>query len=65
MEVLAMSSETWQEILGLLAVLPWIGFAVAVALFKLLELRDHARAARAAERGRSPRPESELSAGGA
>lgn len=50
-----MSSETWQEIFGLLALLPWIGFVVAVVLFKLLEVRDDARAARAGERARTPR----------
>jgi uncharacterized membrane protein YciS (DUF1049 family) len=50
-----MSSETWQEISGLLALLPWIGFVVAVVLFKVLELREDARAARADERALSPR----------
>jgi hypothetical protein len=50
-----MSSATWQGIFELLAVLPWIGFVVAVVLFKVLELRDDARAARIAERARSPR----------
>ena len=52
-----MSSETWQEIWGLLALLPWIGFVVAVVLFKVLELREDARAARADERALSPRSE--------
>ena len=50
-----MSSETWQEIFGLLALLPWIGFVVAVVLFKVLEVRDDARTPRAGERARSPR----------
>jgi hypothetical protein len=57
MEVRAVSSETWQEIFGLLALLPWIGFVVAVVLFKVLELRDDGRAARAGERAPSPRSE--------
>ena len=55
MEVRAMSSETWQEIFGLLTLLPWIGFVVAVVLFKVLEVRDDARAAQASERARMPR----------
>ena len=50
-----MSSETWQEIFGLLALLPWIGFVVAVVLFRVLEVRDDARATRAGERARMPR----------
>ena len=56
-----MSSETWQEILGLLALLPWIGFVVAVVLFTVLGVRDDARAARAGERARSLDPRSGLS----
>jgi hypothetical protein len=53
-----MSSETWQEIFGLLALVPWIGFLVAVVLFKVLELLHDARATRVSERlrPRSERP---------
>ena len=52
-----MSSETWQEIWGLLALLPWIAFVVAIVLFKVLELRDDARTVRTDERALSPRSE--------
>ena len=45
-----MSSETWQEILRVLALLPWIAFFVAILWFKVLEVRDDA-----AERGQSER----------
>ena len=48
-----MSSEAWQEIAVLLALSPWIAFAVAVVWCKVLELRDSARTAKADER---PRP---------
>ena len=50
-----MSSETWQEIAGMVVLLPWIGFVVAVVWCKLLELRDNARTAQADERARTPR----------
>jgi phosphate/sulfate permease len=52
-----MSSETWQEIMGLLALSPWIAFVVAIAWFWVLELRDNARAAQAGERARPSRSE--------
>jgi hypothetical protein len=52
-----MSSETWQEIWGLLALLPWIGFVVAIVWCEVLELRDDPRAARTEERALSPRSE--------
>ena len=55
-----MSSETWQGIFGLLALSPWIAFVVAVVWFKVLELRDGARAARAEERARPHRSERRL-----
>jgi hypothetical protein len=57
LEVRAMSSETWQEIWGLLALSLWIGIFVAIVCFKVLELRDDARAARRDERALSPRSE--------
>jgi hypothetical protein len=41
-----MSSETWQEIWALLALVPWIAFVVAIVWFELLELRRNSRAAR-------------------
>jgi hypothetical protein len=56
-----MSSETWQEIFGLLALLPWIGFVVAVVLFEVLGLRDDVRAARRARERARPDPRSGLS----
>jgi hypothetical protein len=52
-----MSSETWQEIWGLLALLPWVAFIVAIVWFQLLQLRADARAARTDERARPPRSE--------
>ena len=52
-----MSSETWQEIWGLLALLPWIGFAVAIVWFRVLELREDTRAEQSAERALSSRSE--------
>jgi hypothetical protein len=50
-----MSSETWQEIAGLLALLPWIAFVVAIVWCEVLELLDNARTAQADERARLPR----------
>ncbi len=50
-----MSSETWQEIAGLVALLPWIAFVVAIIWCKVLELRDKAGTAQADERARPPR----------
>jgi hypothetical protein len=55
-----MSSETWQEIWGLLALSLWIGFFVAIVCFKVLELRDDARAARTDERALSRRSETRV-----
>jgi hypothetical protein len=52
-----MSSETWQEITQLLALLPWIAFFVAVVWCKVLEVRDDARTAQAEERARPLRSE--------
>lgn len=43
-----MSSETWQEIFRVLALMPWVAFFVAVLWFKVLEVRDDA-----AERGQA------------
>jgi hypothetical protein len=43
-----MSSETWQEILRVLALLPWVAFFVAIVWFKVLDVRDDA-----AERGQA------------
>jgi hypothetical protein len=43
-----MSSETWQEILQVLAPLPWVAFFVAFVWFKVLDVRDDA-----AERGQA------------
>ena len=43
-----MSSETWLEILQVLAPLPWVAFFVAIVWFKVLDVRDDA-----AERGQA------------
>ena len=50
-----MSSETWNEIWALVALLPWIGFPVTVLLFRLLELRDDGRSVRSDDRAASLR----------
>jgi hypothetical protein len=52
-----MSSETRQYSEGLLAVSPWMAFAVAVAWCWALELRNNVRSSRAYERKRLRRPE--------
>jgi len=52
-----MSSETWQEIWGSLALLPWIAFVVAIVWFELLDLRERARVGRTGEQSPAPRSE--------
>jgi hypothetical protein len=49
MEVRAMSSETRQRVEELLALAPWIAFVIALAWFRLLELRDSVRTSRVDE----------------
>lgn len=52
-----MSSETWQEIWGLLGLSVWIAFVVAIVWFELLDLRERARVGRTGEQPRVPRSE--------
>ncbi len=63
MEVRTLSSETWQKIVELLALSPWIAFVVAIIWCKVLELRDNARAVCAPERARPPRSEERVERG--
>jgi hypothetical protein len=53
-----MSSETWHEILQVLALLPWVAFFVAIVWFKVLEVRDDGR--NVDKRTRSPRSEKRI-----
>jgi hypothetical protein len=59
-EVRAVSSETRQYVEELLALSPWIAFAIAVAWCWVLGLRDDTRVSRAHERERLRRSEKKL-----
>jgi hypothetical protein len=50
-----MSADTRQYVEELLALAPWLAFVVAAAWFRVLELRDTSREARAEERVRVQR----------